>query len=150
MNYLSEIPDPEIPVVSIQEIGMLRDVVVTENGYGVILTPTYTGCPAMGIIEADIKALLDAKGIGPVAVKLVYTPAWTTDWISDTARAKMKQYGIAPPQPGSCNGKETQAVICPHCNSRQTEMISQFGATACKALYKCNDCMEPFEYFKCH
>lgn len=150
MNLLSEIPDPEIPVVSIREIGMLRDVVVTENGYGVILTPTYTGCPAMGIIEADIKALLDSKGISPVAVKLIYNPAWTTDWISEVAKEKMKQYGIAPPHRSSCGSREEQPVACPRCNSRQTEVISRFGATACKALYKCNDCMEPFEYFKCH
>lgn len=152
LSYLAQIADPEIPVITIQEIGMLRDVNITDKGYEVILTPTYTGCPAMSIIEADIKALLHEKGIEPVTVKLVYNPAWTTDWITEEAKAKMNKYGIAPPAHSSC-GSITDAekhVHCPRCDSQDTDVISRFGATACKALYKCNSCKEPFEYFKCH
>ncbi len=151
LNLLSEIADPEIPVVSIAEIGMLRDVHITADGCEVLITPTYTGCPAMGIIEADIKALLDSKGIIS-NVKLSYTPAWTTDWISDVAKEKMRKYGIAPPEHSSCGNITTaeQHIACPQCNSKNTEVISRYGSTACKALYRCNDCKEPFEYFKCH
>lgn len=151
LKLLSQIVDPEIPVVTIQDIGMLQDVNITDNGCEVIITPTYTGCPAMGIIEADIKALLDQHGID-AKVKLVYDPAWSTDWISDEAKEKMRKYGIAPPVSSSCGGvsvAETQ-IACPQCGSKHTEVVSRFGATACKALYKCNDCKEPFEYFKCH
>ncbi len=150
MGYLSAICDPEIPVVSIEEIGMLRDVLITENGYEIILTPTYTGCPAMGIIEDDIEQLLAEKGIGPVTVKQVYAPAWTTDWMSDTAKEKMRQYGIAPPEHSCGSLFSASQVKCPKCGSAQTELISRFGSTACKALYKCSSCKEPFEYFKCH
>jgi ring-1,2-phenylacetyl-CoA epoxidase subunit PaaD len=152
LALLSAIADPEIPVVTIQEIGMLRDVVVQGAGVEVILTPTYTGCPAMGIIEADIKALLETNGIGPVAVKLVYNPAWTTDWMTAEAKEKMRRYGIAPPAHSSCGNiaAAERQVACPRCGSRHTEVISRFGATACKALYKCEECKEPFEYFKCH
>lgn len=151
MGLLSQIADPEIPVVSIQEIGMLRDVVFTDKGCEVIITPTYTGCPAMGIIEADIKALLNEQGID-ATVKLVYAPAWTTDWITEEAKEKMRKYGIAPPEHSSCGNvlKAEEHIACPLCNSENTEVVSRFGATACKALYKCNDCKEPFEYFKCH
>jgi len=150
-DLLSAIADPEIPVVSIAEIGMLRDVCITEDGCEVIITPTYTGCPAMGIIEADIKALLDSKGIKS-NVKLSYTPAWTTDWISDVAKEKMRKYGIAPPEHSSCGNivVAEEHIACPQCSSTNTEVISRYGATACKALYRCNDCKEPFEYFKCH
>lgn len=150
---LSAIADPEIPVVTIQEIGMLRDVHLTdETGCEVILTTTYTGCPAMGIIEADIKALLYQHGIQPVTIKTVYTPAWTTDWMSDAAKAKMQAYGIAPPVHSTCGDVAVaeHKIVCPHCGSSDTEVVSRYGATACKALYKCNACKEPFEYFKCH
>ncbi len=150
LELLSQIADPEIPVVTIQEIGMLQDVRMTETGCEVIITPTYTGCPAMGIIEADIKALLDKHGISPT-VKLVYNPAWTTDRITDAAKEKMKQYGIAPPVHSGCDVTHAETHIgCPQCGSSNTEQISRFGSTACKALYKCNECKEPFEYFKCH
>ncbi|MCB0700234.1 MAG: phenylacetate-CoA oxygenase subunit PaaJ [Chitinophagales bacterium] len=150
-ELLSQIVDPEIPAVTIEEIGMLQDVNITETGCEVIITPTYTGCPAMGIIEADIKALLDEHGI-EAKVKLVYDPAWTTDMITDVAKEKMRKYGIAPPVNSSC-GNITVAereIECPQCGSQNTEVVSRFGSTACKALYKCNDCKEPFEYFKCH
>ncbi|MBN9483893.1 MAG: phenylacetate-CoA oxygenase subunit PaaJ [Bacteroidetes bacterium 43-93] len=152
LALLQEIKDPEIPVLSIQDIGMLRDVHITNNGYEVILTPTYTGCPAMGIIEADIKALLETKGISPVKVSLIYSPAWTTDWMTEEAKLKMQRYGIAPPEHSSCGNIAIAEmhVPCPYCGSKHTELISRFGATACKSLYKCEDCKEPFEYFKCH
>lgn len=151
-QILSAIPDPEIPVVSIQEMGMLRDVIVTGKGYEIILTPTYTGCPAMGIIADDIKQTLRKYKIGPVNVKLVYDPAWTTDWMSVEAREKLRKYGIAPPLHSSCATQPFKAgnVQCPRCHSGNTVLLSQFGSTACKALYKCNNCKEPFEYFKCH
>ncbi len=152
LGYLSAIADPEIPVISIREIGMLRDVKITGGGCEVILTPTYTGCPAMGIIEADVKALLNQKGIAPVTVKLVYDPAWTTDWISNEAKTKMNVYGIAPPRHSSCGNlaEAEKHIECPVCGSADTAMLSRYGSTACKALYKCNSCHEPFEYFKCH
>lgn len=152
IDFLSVIADPEIPVVSIREIGMLRDVHLVGDGCEVILTPTYTGCPAMGIIEADIKQLLLEKGIFPVSVKMIYTPAWTTDWMSEEAKLKMQAYGIAPPVHSSCGDIATSEkhVRCPLCKSEDTEMVSRYGATACKSLYKCNNCKEPFEYFKCH
>lgn len=152
LALLASIVDPEIPVVTIQEMGMLRDVVLHEDVCEVILTPTYSGCPAMGIIAADIKALLDEHVIKPNKVTLVYDPAWTTDWMSEQAKEKMKAYGIAPPVTSTCGNilKAENSIPCPQCGSSNTEVISRFGATACKALYKCLDCFEPFEYFKCH
>lgn len=151
-ELLSTIPDPEIPVVNIREMGMLRDVLMTENGYEIILTPTYTGCPAMGMIEEDIKAKLKENNVFPVTVRLVYDPAWTTDWMSDEAREKLRKYGIAPPLKLSCSSADFvhNTISCPQCGSKDTTMLSRFGSTACKALYKCNTCKEPFEYFKCH
>ena len=151
-RILSVIPDPEIPVVSIEEMGMLRDVVISEAGYEVILTPTYSGCPAMGIIEQDIKMMLDKNGVSPANVKLVNSPAWTTDWMTDKAKAKLEAYGIAPPLHSSCHQDvfAHNIIPCPHCQSDDTLMISRFGSTACKSLYQCNSCKEPFEYFKCH
>lgn len=150
-DILSEIADPEIPVLTIRDIGMLRDVRINDAGYEIILTPTYTGCPAMGIIEADIKQLLDSKGVSPVTVKMVYDPAWTTDWMSDEAKLKMQRYGISPPTHSSClTGGKAEKVVCPVCGSEHTQLISRFGATACKSLYKCSNCKEPFEHFKCH
>jgi ring-1,2-phenylacetyl-CoA epoxidase subunit PaaD len=152
LKMLSVIADPEIPVVTIEEMGMLKDVNISSSGVEVLLTPTYTGCPAMNIIEQDIKMTLAANGVEHVTVKLVYDPAWTTDWMTDTAKAKMKQYGIAPPLTSSCNSDRfTDNVIeCPHCGSKETQMVSRFGSTACKSLFTCKTCLEPFEYFKCH
>ena len=151
-KMLSVIPDPEIPVVSIQEMGMLRDVVISDKGYEVILTPTYTGCHAMGMIEAEIKSTLDRNKVFPATVRMVYEPAWTTDWMNDEAKEKLRRYGIAPPISSTCNSSEfvNNSITCPHCGGVDTTMVSRFGATACKALYKCNSCKEPFEYFKCH
>lgn len=152
LRLLSTIPDPEIPVVSIEEMGMLRDVVIDDDNVEVIITPTYTGCPAMGLIEADILATLHKSGVRHARVRSVIEPAWTTDLMSDKAKAKLKEYGIAPPLHSSCNHEVFQhnEIECPRCNSKNTVMISRFGSTACKALYQCNDCKEPFDYFKCH
>ncbi len=150
IHLLSSIVDPEIPVVTIEEMGMLRDVVLHDDVCEVIVTPTYSGYPVMGIIAADIKALLDEHDIKPNKVTLDYESAWTTDWMTEIAKTKMNAYGIAPPVSSSC-GNIMQAetkVICPHCGSNNTTVISRFGATASKALHKCFDCLEPFEYFK--
>lgn len=153
IKILSEIPDPEIPVINIQELGILRDVELTQDSCIVTITPTYSGCPAMKVIEDDIVSLLRLHGIENVQVKMVYTPAWTTDWINSDAKEKLRKYGIAPPEnttvdKGVLLGKKKQPA-CPQCHSINTEMISQFGSTACKALYRCKDCKEPFDYFKC-
>jgi ring-1,2-phenylacetyl-CoA epoxidase subunit PaaD len=152
-KLLSEIPDPEIPVININELGILRDVKWDGNLCTVVITPTYSGCPAMKVIEDDIKILLKEKGIENIKVDLVYSPAWTTDWINDEAKEKLRAYGIAPPEVTSIDkglllGK-ARHLKCPQCNSENVTMISQFGSTACKALYRCNDCKEPFDYFKC-
>ena len=131
---------------------MLRDVIITENGYNVILTPTYTGCPAMTQIEQDILGLLVRENIAPAKVTTVLDPAWTTDWMTEEAKGKLRNYGIAPPQHSACNLGvfADNTITCPLCNSTDTGLISRFGSTPCKALYKCNYCLEPFEYFKCH
>lgn len=151
-NLISEIPDPEIPVITIKDLGILRDVKLVDDTYIVIITPTYTACPAMGMIEDQIKEILSAHGINKVKVELTYKPAWTTDWLSQEAKVKLKNYGIAPPNHSSCSKlfSTAEVVICPQCNSRHTSLISRFGSTACKALYKCEDCKETFDLFKCH
>jgi ring-1,2-phenylacetyl-CoA epoxidase subunit PaaD len=150
---LAGIVDPEIPVVTIEEMGMLRDVVITDDLCEVIITPTYTGCPAMGIIEHDIIHLLIQNGLPNVKVTTSYSPAWTTDWMSETTKEKLRNFGIAAPIHSSCvNWRHPNSAVvhCPRCNSTKTMIISQFGSTACKALYQCEDCKEPFDYFKCH
>lgn len=153
-DLLSKIPDPEIPVITIQELGVLRDIEVTKNKVIVTITPTYTGCPAMKLFEDEIISTLNSNGIEDVEIKMVYSPAWTTDWISDEAKQKLKDYGIAPPVAGSQDKgvlfeAGPKVVQCPKCNSKKTTLKSQFGSTACKALYTCDDCLEPFDYFKC-
>lgn len=150
MKMLSAIPDPEIPVVTIEEMGMLRDVAITDEGYNVLISPTYTGCPAMGLIDAEIKLLLHKHGAEPCTVTSVIEPVWTTDMITERAREKMRRYGIAPPAGKAATTPIHAPVACPRCESDDTVMVSRFGSTACKALYTCNDCKEPFEYFKCH
>lgn len=150
-SLLSAIPDPEIPVITIKELGILRDITYKNETYIVTITPTYTACPAMGWIENEIKEKLISKGITNAEVRTTYTPAWTTDWISEPVKQKLKEYGIAPPQHSSCSKTfDAAATACPRCGSRNTELISRFGSTACKALMKCKDCQEPFEQFKCH
>lgn len=139
-ELLNTVPDPEIPVISVVELGVIRDVVFNNNRYIISITPTYSGCPAVKTFTDDIKACLIKNGIANFELKKVYSPAWTTDWMSDQTKEKLKKYGIAPP---------SNTVICPQCDSNKTTLISDFGATACKALYKCDDCLEPFEFFKC-
>ncbi len=153
LKILSEIPDPEIPVITIKDLGILRNVELNSEGCRVTITPTYSGCPAMKAIEDQIRSTLQLHGIGNVEIKTLYAPVWTTDWISDEAKEKLRKYGIAPPEKksldkGSLLGKAKHPA-CPQCGSMNTEMISQFGSTACKALYRCKDCKEPFDYFKC-
>lgn len=152
-QLLEQVKDPEVPVLSIIDLGIVRKVDWNGELFEIDITPTYTGCPAMNTIEADIKVLFEKNHI-PCIVKLVLSPAWTTDWMSESGKEKLKAYGIAPPQDedfsidtlfGSPKG-----IICPLCNSEHTELISQFGSTACKSLFKCLDCKEPFDYFKCH
>ncbi|MFM7217902.1 MAG: 1,2-phenylacetyl-CoA epoxidase subunit PaaD [Bacteroidota bacterium] len=154
-GILASIPDPEIPVITIDELGILRDILVEADGkIRVKITPTYSGCPAMMAIEKEIRAVLKANGYEKVEVELVYSPVWTTDWIPESAKEKLRQYGIAPP-PRSSSDKSVlslhpKTVLCPRCGSSRTTLVSQFGSTACKALYKCDDCLEPFDHFKCH
>jgi ring-1,2-phenylacetyl-CoA epoxidase subunit PaaD len=151
-SWLSELPDPEVPVVSVVDLGMIRDVAVDGDTVEVSVAPTYSGCPATEVIEHDILVLLRDKGVANVRVRRVLTPAWTTDWITAEGRTKLLAFGIAPPS--AAGGKrqlfgDRPAVACPRCRSVQTVQVSEFGSTACKASYKCQDCLEPFEYFKC-
>jgi ring-1,2-phenylacetyl-CoA epoxidase subunit PaaD len=153
-KILEEVVDPEIPVLTIQDLGILQDVKFEGKKIVVTIVPTYTGCPAMDMITVNIKSALQNHGYNDVEVKLVLEPTWTTDWISEEGRIKMKNYGITPPQEKSTDirsllGKGT-IVPCPRCDSTSTKLISHFGSTACKAFYQCNDCKEPFDYFKCH
>ncbi len=151
---LQSVTDPEIPVLTIDDLGILRDVEIHEDSVTVFITPTYNGCPAMDMISVHIKAALQEIGINNVEVMLIMHPAWTTDWISDEGRKKLWDYGITPPQQGaaelSLDDFTDPVVPCPHCTSKNTKMVSRFGSTACKSLYQCNDCSEPFDYFKCH
>lgn len=154
-DLLEQVSDPEIPVLTVVDMGVIRAVKVNENNtVEITITPTYSGCPAMDMISVDIKAVLQENGFDKVAINTILSPAWTTDWLSQSGRKKLKEYGIAPPQ-GKVVDKsvlfaEPTKVPCPRCESTNTKMVSQFGSTACKALYQCNDCKEPFDYFKCH
>ena len=159
-EYLKEIKDPEIPVLSIIDMGIVRDVKFYDSPLGtggieVVITPTYMGCPAMDMITATIKIELATLGFKKIKVTQVLSPPWTTDWMSEEGKRKLKEYGIAPPNPKQqiCDPKlfaAAEAVQCPHCDSYHTHRISEFGSTPCKALYQCDDCKEPFDYFKCH
>jgi len=154
-SYLEEINDPEVPVLSIIDLGIVRDVKMNDEELEVIITPTYTGCPAMDMITTTIKIQLATLGFRKIKITQVLSPAWTTEWMSEEGKRKLKEYGIAPPNPKQqvCDQKlfaEAEGVQCPHCNSYHTHRISEFGSTACKALYQCDDCKEPFDYFKCH
>lgn len=137
-DVLASVPDPEIPVVSVVDLGIVRSVEPDR----VVITPTYTGCPATQAIESDVRAALDSAGYRHVSVETALSPAWTTDWITPEGRARLHAYGIAPPTRG--------AVHCPQCGSSDTEEISRFGSTPCKSLWRCRDCAEPFDLFKCH
>ena len=150
---LSQIPDPEIPVISIMELGVIRDVIFDDKRIEVKLTPTYSGCPAMKQMEDDVRNKLLELGFDDIKLSIIYNPPWTTDWLSAEAKLKLQKYGIAPPEESTTDksfltGKKKN-ITCPHCKSTNTVMVSQFGSTACKALYKCNDCLEAFDYFKC-
>lgn len=154
-KLLETVKDPEVPVLTIIDLGIVRDVKLHGEEIEVVITPTYSGCPAMDMIAADIRMALAENGFRNVKVISVLSPAWTTDWMSEEGKRKLKEYGIAPPNPKQqvCSDKlfaPDEAVQCPHCNSHHTHRISEFGSTACKALYKCEDCKEPFDYFKCH
>ena len=139
-DLLNTVPDPEIPVISVVELGVIREVSFKNKAYTISITPTYSGCPAVKTFTDDIKSCLKSNGIHNFIIKLVYSPAWTTDWMTNSTKKKLKKYGIAPP---------SKLVICPQCNSKNVNLISEFGSTACKAMYKCSDCLEPFEFFKC-
>lgn len=153
-TILNEIPDPEIPVISIVDLGIVRKVILEDSKVIVHITPTYSGCPAMMAIQKDIVSRLNKEGIEKVEVKLVVEEVWTTDWINEEARERLRQYGIAPPEKASSDKNvlmgKSKTVSCPRCGSEHTVLISQFGSTACKALYRCENCREPFDYFKCH
>jgi ring-1,2-phenylacetyl-CoA epoxidase subunit PaaD len=151
-NWLEEVSDPEIPVLSVIDLGVVRDAQLINGDWLITITPTYSGCPAMKTMEEDILSKLKEKGIDSAKVELVLAPAWSTDWLSENGRIKLREYGIAPPEhevDKSVLFAEPTVVPCPKCSSRNTRMVSQFGSTACKALYQCNDCQEPFDYFKC-
>ena len=150
-RLLAEVPDPEIPVVSVVDLGMVRAVDAGPDGVCIDVSPTYSGYPATEVIEDSIEAKLVEAGVGPVTVRRVLSPPWTTDWISEAGREKLREYGIAPPV-GSASRRELTgkaAVRCPRCGSSETTVVSEFGSTACKATWKCDACLEPFEYFKC-
>jgi ring-1,2-phenylacetyl-CoA epoxidase subunit PaaD len=155
-KILEQVTDPEVPVLSILDLGIVRDVKIdnTPSGDGcieVIITPTYTGCPAMDMIAMNIKLALIENGYHKIKITSVLAPAWTTDWMSEAGKKKLKEYGIAPPYSITrSDGASDRVIECPQCNSVNTRCISEFGSTACKALYQCNDCKEPFDYFKCH
>jgi ring-1,2-phenylacetyl-CoA epoxidase subunit PaaD len=147
-QILATVTDPEIPVLSILDLGIVREVnMAPDASIEVVITPTYTGCPAMDMIAMNIRlALAEYKN---VTVKTVLSPAWTTDWMTEAGKAKLQQYGIAPPK-GNAGSIPQDGVECPQCHSTHTKLLSEFGSTACKALYQCQDCREPFDYFKCH
>ncbi|WP_288385074.1 1,2-phenylacetyl-CoA epoxidase subunit PaaD [uncultured Acinetobacter sp.] len=153
-DILSQISDPEIPVLSITDLGMIRGVEINNQDEIIIkLTPTYSGCPATDLLKAEILSAFEQQGLSPAQVVIDLSQAWTTDWMTDTAKRKLKAYGIAPPQ-GDAHQCGTHVALqdgikCPHCHSRHTRLVSEFGSTACKALYKCQSCLEPFDYFKC-
>ncbi|MEQ5871618.1 phenylacetate-CoA oxygenase subunit PaaJ [Sagittula sp. NFXS13] len=160
-DWLAEVPDPEIPVISVTDLGIVREVFFEGDTLVVAITPTYSGCPAMAVIDIDIQSHLAAKGLRAVRLDRRLSPSWTTDWITEEAREKLRDYGIAPPIDGTAgtdvmaaraarmSGTPNLVVSCPRCGSAATEKVSQFGSTPCKAAYRCTDCLEPFDYFKC-
>ncbi len=151
-QILKEVFDPEIPVLTLVDLGVIRDVILSDEVCHVKISPTYSGCPAMKVMEEDIIEKLNEKGIANVTVELVLSPAWTTDWITEEGKEKLRAYGIAPPEDEidkSILFAKPTVVPCPKCGSTHTKMISQFGSTACKAHYQCQDCLEPYDYFKC-
>jgi len=147
-QILAQVTDPEIPVLSLEDLGVIRNIEVSDSEIIVTITPTYSGCPAMEVMQQDIVKVLTEQGreVGlPTKIKVItqLSPAWTTDWITEKGKKALFDYGIMPPS-------KKGVIICPQCKSKQVELISQFGSTACKAMYRCLDCLEPFDYFKCH
>jgi len=154
LKYLKEVKDPEVPVVDVVELGVVRNVAIEDGQVRIDLTPTYSGCPAMKVMELEIRAALKSRGIENVSIKTVFFPPWTTDWMSDETKQKLRAYGIAPPGKVAAQDLnplhwQEKKVSCPFCDSQNTRLTSQFGSTACKALYYCNSCQQPFEHFKC-
>lgn len=153
-EVLKSVKDPEVPVLSIIDLGIVRSVKTEDEKIIITITPTYSGCPAIDVISMDIRLKLLEHGFKQVSILQSLSPAWTTDWMTNAGKEKLRQYGIAPPNPKQQFCKEEmfaqEAVQCPLCNSFHTELISQFGSTACKAMYRCNECKEAFDYFKCH
>lgn len=155
MQWLHAVPDPEIPVISVVDLGIVREVTIQAETCVVTITPTYSGCPAMREIEEDVISVLRGKGLEDVRVEITLTPAWTTDWMSERGREALRGYGIAPPMQRAVDvsgitRRHEPPVPCPQCGSSNTRLISRFGSTACKALYRCQGCGEPFDYFKAH
>ena len=154
-EFLKEIEDPEIPVINIVELGIVRNIELIESTVFIYITPTYSGCPAMKVIEDQILVLLKEKGIKNIKIKTVYSPAWTTEWITEQTKKKLRNYGITPPSKVTPENifpflQDTKKSInCPFCNSSNTALTSKFGSTPCKALHFCNNCQQPFEEFKC-
>jgi ring-1,2-phenylacetyl-CoA epoxidase subunit PaaD len=160
-HWLAQVPDPEIPVISLTDLGIIRGVEWQDDTLVVTVTPTYSGCPATSVINLDIEAALRAKGIEKLRLERQLSPPWTTDWITAEGREKLRAYGIAPPVDGTAAdgrlagrvarlaGTSNLVIACPRCGSTKTEKVSQFGSTPCKASYRCTDCLEPFDYFKC-
>jgi ring-1,2-phenylacetyl-CoA epoxidase subunit PaaD len=151
-KLLEQVCDPEIPVLTVIDLGIIRDVKLNNDEIEICITPTYSGCPAMDVISMNIRMVLLQNGFKKIKITQQLSPAWTTDWMSDAGKEKLKAYGIAPPAAKTYdkNYLENLKIECPQCHSTNTKLISQFGSTACKALYQCNDCLEPFDYFKCH
>jgi ring-1,2-phenylacetyl-CoA epoxidase subunit PaaD len=156
LSILDAVPDPEVPVLTVNDLGIVRDINIISPAKSVeiTITPTYSGCPAMDVIATNIRMMLLKHGYRDVIISKVLSPAWTTDWMSEGGKQKLKAYGIAPPGGSTENADvlfaEPAKVQCPQCNSYNTVLVSEFGSTACKSLYKCRDCEEPFDYFKCH
>jgi ring-1,2-phenylacetyl-CoA epoxidase subunit PaaD len=149
LQILEAVCDPEIPVLTIMDMGIIRDINVHGGQVEIIITPTYSGCPAMDAISFDIRLKLIEHGYKNIKITSVLSPAWTTDWMTEEGKRKLNEYGIAPPHRSDREGSG-DTIACPQCHSSDTKLLSQFGSTACKALYQCNDCKEPFDYFKCH
>ncbi len=148
-DILKEVYDPEIPVLSILDLGIVRAINYTNNNVEIVITPTYSGCPAMDVISMQIRLALIQNGFNNIDIKAQLSPAWTTDWMTEEGKEKLRSYGIAPPLAKTTDTEKAE-VHCPLCNSSDTKMLSEFGSTSCKSLYQCNSCKEPFDHFKCH
>jgi ring-1,2-phenylacetyl-CoA epoxidase subunit PaaD len=154
LEILDTVTDPELPVLTVLDLGIVRDVSIENQHIEVKITPTYSGCPAMNVIEMNIRIALELEGYKNVKITTILSPAWTTDWMTESGKQKLKAYGIAPPQNKARLNKmlfeTTPSVFCPKCDAENTELLAEFGSTSCKSLYRCKACLEPFDYFKCH